>query len=486
MGTPQARPFALDWSGLRRSAPDWLRDAKFGLFFHWGPYTVPACGNEWYSRNMYAKGLPQNLHHVERYGPLSAFGYKDFYKDFKGERFDPASWAALAEAAGARYAGPVTEHADNFSLWASRVNPANAVGYGPRRDVVGELAAAFRARGLRFLATFHHQWLWGWFMSSDPDADVYDPANEVFYGPALPLETCRYMPWRLPDEAFNERWMRKVLEVTDAYDPDLVYFDSRAHIIGERTRRDLLERYYNGPGSRGDRVICYKQSDFPEGTGVRDLERGRFLEIQEDAWQTDDRLEALVTWCHVEGARYRPAAAVIHQLCDIVSKNGNLLLNVGPRADGTFEAEAVSALHEIGAWLSHCGEAVYGTRPFTVHGEGGLAARDEEFGTADIEEQTRKGAFRESARDGLPTGAVRFTAKGNALYAIVMGRPEKPELRLSALAEGNGLGSGVVVRVDMIGGAVELPWKRDTEALTVSWKGSMPFPQANVIRVTYR
>ncbi|MDD4140209.1 MAG: alpha-L-fucosidase, partial [Eubacteriales bacterium] len=176
---------AQDWQDLRRDAPEWFRDAKFGLFFHWGPYSVPACENEWYSRNMYAKGLNQHRWHVEHYGPLKTFGYKDFIPQFKGEKFDPDAWAELVVKSGARYAGPVSEHADNYSLWDSAVNPINSVRTGPHRDITGECAAAFRRRGIKVLATFHHQWLWGWFMSTDNEADVYDPANEIYYGPAL-------------------------------------------------------------------------------------------------------------------------------------------------------------------------------------------------------------------------------------------------------------------------------------------------------------
>lgn len=228
MSKPVLEPDAMDWSTLRREAPEWFRDAKFGLFFHWGPYSVPAFENEWYSRNMYAKGLSQHMHHLETYGFLGEFGYKDVLPLWKADRFDPDEWADLIVRSGAKYAGPVTEHADNLSMWDSAVNPVNAVNFGPKRDVVGELRKSIHGRGLRFAATFHHQWLWGWFMSSDPDADVYDPANEMFYGPALPLETKRYIPFRLPDAEFNRVWAQKVIEVIDRYDPDLVYFDSRA------------------------------------------------------------------------------------------------------------------------------------------------------------------------------------------------------------------------------------------------------------------
>ena len=330
----------IDWSSVAKEAPKWFRDAKFGLFFHWGPYSVPACMNEWYSRNMYAKGLEQNLYHEKTYGSLHDFGYKDFYPMMRGEKFDADEWAELVKRSGARYAGPVSEHADNFSMWDSKVNPVNSVNYGPGRDVVGECTEAFRKKGIRTLATFHHQWLWGWFMSTDNEADVYLPDNEKYYGPALPLETNRYMPYRYPDKDFCRTWKEKVCEVVDKYEPDVVYFDSRTFIIGEEYRYAAADYYYHTKG-KTDGIITYKQEDFPEGIGVFDIECGRFEAPRPFPWQSDDRLEDNVTWSMVQNPKYKSAECIIHQLCDIVSKNGNLLLNVGPYADGSFHPDAV-------------------------------------------------------------------------------------------------------------------------------------------------
>lgn len=162
-------------------------------------------------------------------GVIIVVGYKDFYDMLKGEKFDPDQWASLVKRSGAKYAGAVSEHADNFSMWDSAVNPINSMNYGPHRDIVGECTEAFRKQGIRTVATFHHQWLWGWFMSTDNEADVYIPENEKYYGPALPLETNRYIPYRYPDEAFCKIWRDKVLEVIDKYEPDEVYFDSRPY-----------------------------------------------------------------------------------------------------------------------------------------------------------------------------------------------------------------------------------------------------------------
>lgn len=478
------KPFKMDWSPLMRKSPEWFRDAKFGLFFHWGPYSVPACLNEWYSRNMYAKGLPQNVYHTVKYGPVSEFGYKDFFPYFRGERFDPEDWADLVVRSGAKYAGPVSEHSDNFSMWNSRVNPVNAVNYGPHRDVVGDISRAVKQRGLRFAATFHHQWLWGWFMSTDPDADVYDPANEKFYGKALPLETSRMYPWRYPDTEFNRVWMEKVNEVVDHYDPDLVYFDSRTFVIGEEYRYRMLEHLYCGSAARSDTVITYKLGDFPSGVGVYDAERGWFEQGQSAPWQTDDRLEDRVTWCYVEQPKYRTPAQIIHQLCDVVSKNGNLLLNVGPKADGTFAQEARDVLYEVGDWLAVFGEAIYGTRPFRVFGEGRTAVRNFNFNAEQTEKQIKDGAFDQDKGRNFTEKDVRYTQKGKELYAIILGRPHG-SLALASLSEKMICSCGNICRIDLIGGAQNLCWRSEEKALCVALEGEMPSLYGNVVKITF-
>lgn len=476
----------MNWERQQREVPDWFRDAKFGLFFHWGPYCVPAYKNEWYSRNMYKEGIAQHQYHVENYGEISDFGYKDFYQDFTGENFDPRDWADLVVRSGAKYAGPVSEHADNFSLWDSDINPVNSVNYGPGRDVVGELEQAIRARGINFITTFHHQWLWGWFMSTNPEADVYIPKNEKFYGKALPLETNRYQPWRFPDDEFNERWLQKVVEVIDNYSPDLIYFDSRAHIIAEEYKYRLLDYYYNGPGSNSRNIISYKQQDFPRGTGLQDIECGQISGIKEKPWQVDDRLEAKKTWCYVENPCYKTARQIIHQLCDTVSKNGNLLLNVGPRVDGTFASGAVKILKKVGDWLALNGEAIYGTRPYKVCGEGETKNNRKNFDVNQIKEQTKNGLLSEDEQEEMTAADIRFTTRNNNLYAIIMGVPDYSRLDIYSLGADKENTSREIVSIDIIGGRRNLDWQLGEDLLTVNLKGELPSEIANVLKITYR
>lgn len=467
------------WTKIQRQSPDWFRDAKFGLFFHWGPYSVPAYKNEWYSRNMYAKKNAINRYHVETYGKLSEFGYKDFYPMMTGDKFDAEEWADIVERSGAKYAGPVTEHSDNFSMWDSKVNEINSVNYGPKRDIFGECAKAFRKRDIKVLATFHHQWLWGWFMSTDPDADVYDPANEKYYWKSLPLETNRYAPYRLPDAEFNQMWIDKVNEVADRYKPDVMYFDSRTNIIDENYRYDMVEHYYQ---SSEDTIITYKQEDFPENIGVYDIECGSFEEAKDYPWQTDDRLEDNVTWCMVQNPKYKPAVRIIHQLCDIVSKNGNLLLNVGPYADGSFHPEAKAILFQIGDWLKVNGEAIYNTRPYTVSSEGPTKVSDANYDVEMVNAQlnNEEGDAGDLHARMFTAEDFRFTKNGDSVYAIAMGWPDNSTLKIKTFRKG----TETICAVSLLGHEGNLEFTQMDDYLEVKLPDKKPCDFAYAIKIS--
>jgi len=469
-----------NWDDIKNEVPEWFRDAKFGLFFHWGPYSVPAFENEWYSRNIYTKGLSQNLHHVKTYGSLDKFGYKDFYSLFTGEKFDPQEWADLVVRSGAKYAGPVTEHADNFSMWNSKVNPINCVNYGPKRDITGECVKAFREKGIKVLATFHHQWLWGWFMSTDNEADVYVPENEVYYGKALPLETNRYLPYRLPDDDFNITWRNKVIEVIENYSPDVIYFDSRTNIIGDSYKYEMVDYYYN-LSNLTNGIITYKQEDFPPDIGVLDIECGRFSQPKPFPWQTDDRLEDNITWCMVQNPKYKSSKKIIHQLCDIVSKNGNLLLNVGPNADGSFHEDAKRTLFEIGDWLKICGEAIYGTRPYCVAYEGPTSVEDDNYDINRINDQLEKGLASDISISDFTSQDFRFTAKGDVTYAIALDWPNDGTLNIRTFKKSDMLPE--IKKVTLLGCDTPIPFVQAEEGLRLTLPNIKPCDHAYAFRI---
>jgi len=336
-----AAEYSADWDSRKKHepAPEWFRDAKFGIYFHWGVYSVPAFGSEWYPRNMHIKKRPEYKHHLETYGDPTEFGYADFVPKFKAEKFDADQWAALFERAGARFAGPVAEHHDGFAMWDSDQTPWNAADMGPRRDVTGELARAVRKRGMKLVATFHHarNSLWQkdgkWtghyqYVKQDFPSLLDDPKEAILYG---------YMP----REKFVEMWRGKLFEVIDHYQPDLIWFDSWLNEIPERARQEFCAYYLNRANEWGkDVVITRKQDDLPIEFTVLDLEKGRMNKLTENVWLTDDAI-SLGSWCYTEDLRIKPLRQVLHVLIDIVSKNGVLLLNVCPKADGTIRASGL-------------------------------------------------------------------------------------------------------------------------------------------------
>src|SRR6185312_8202613 len=396
-----AAPYHASWDSLAQyRTPDWFRDAKFGIFLHWGVYSVPAFANEWYSRNIYIQGSPAYEHQAATYGPLSKFGYKDFIPMFHAEHFDPTAWVDLFVRAGARYVVPVAEHCDGFAMYASDMTPWNAAAMGPHRDVVGELARAPRARGLRFGVSSHVAEHWWWYgegrafdsdvrtaMSTEPaplDAQLYGPAEamnppgpdgDVVGTPADSKEpnASHLELWMPPNQAWLDDWLAQSTELVDKYHPDFFYFD---FFIGQPMFKPGLQQfaayYYSTSAQRNQHpVLTYKGEDMPANTATLDIERGAVGTQRLLPWQTDTSI-SIHSWGYVEHDEYRSADSLIQQLVDTVSKNGNLLLNIGPKFDGTIPDEARNVLLQIGDWLKTNGEAIYSSRPFLVYGEGNI------------------------------------------------------------------------------------------------------------------
>ncbi len=394
-----AGPFDPTWESLvNYTVPEWYLDAKFGIFIHWGVYAVPGFGNEWYPRNMYQQGSKEFEHHVATYGPQSEFGYKDFIPQFAADKFDAGQWAELFRNSGARYVVPVAEHHDGFPLYDCGLSDWCAAKMGPKRDFIGELADEVRAREMVFGVSSHRAEHW-WFMDGGMqfDSDVQDPAYAGLYGPAKPKDT-------QPDEEFLEDWLARTCELVDKYRPQVVWFD---WWIEEPAFRPYLKKfaayYYNRAAEWGLGVaINYKNDAYPPNAAVFDVERGQLPGIRDLYWQTDTAVSKN-SWGYVANQDYKTSASIIHDLVDIISKNGCLLLNIGPRPDGSIPEPEQEMLLDIGKWLEVNGEAIYGTRPWKVYGEGPT--------------EVVGGSFNDTKREAFSAQDIRFTVGGYPVHS---------------------------------------------------------------------
>jgi len=454
--TVSAGPYSADWESLRMyETPNWYKDAKFGIFIHWGVYSVPAFGNEWYPRNMYQEGSDEYKHELATYGSLMHFGYKDFIPRFTAAQFDPVKWAALFKDSGANYVIPVFEHHDGFAMYDSGLSDWTAVKMGPHRDVYGELAKALRERGLR-LGASSHRIEHDFFMNNGRklDSDVNDPHYAAFYGPAhawLDGKKTLLQDWTYLSNEYLDDWLARDTEIVEKYNPDIMYFD---WWIGQPSARRHVARfaafYYNHAAREGKvPVINYKDSAIEDHSAVLDIERGQLSGIRPLYWQTDTSISNK-SWGYIEDDSFKSAQMIVHQLIDIVSKNGNLLVNIGPRSDGTIPEQIQTTLREIGAWLRLNGEAIYGTRPWTKYGEGP---------TAIVE-----GAFHDSEAKPFTSEDFRFTSKGSALYVIEMGWPKNGEAVIHSL-DRTGLGNFTIASVTMLGHDGPLNYEQKTDGL---------------------
>jgi alpha-L-fucosidase len=467
-------PFHATWDSLAQyRTPDWFRDAKFGIFLHWGVYSVPAFGNEWYSRNMYVPGNKAFEHHIDTYGPQTTFGYKDFIPLFKAQNFDPNAWLDLFVQAGVRYVVPVAEHCDGFAMYNSDITPWNAARMGPHRDVVGELATATRTRGLHFGVSSHtaeHWWWYGRGRSFPSDVRDMTPETAKLYGPAAYMnlpgpdgitndekepDPSHLELWLAPDQPFLDNWLARSTELVDKYHPDFIYFD---WWIGQPAFKPALQQfaayYYDRSAARHQQpVLTYKQESVPANVATLDIERGKLDTLRLLPWQTDTSV-SIHSWGYVEHDEYRTAKSLIHQLLDTVSKNGNLLLNVGPKSDGTIPEEARAVLLEMGTWLRINGDAIYSSRPFTVFGEGPTKApKNSTEKNQDIQVYTPQD--------------IRYTTSksGSILYATALGWPSGGSVTLHTLYAGNPYLPGRVCAVTLLGTSQSIAFHQEPDGL---------------------
>lgn len=457
------KKYSSDWESLKEhnESPEWFKDAKLGIYFHWGIYSVPAFKTEWYPRHMHIKeGWSDGLvykHHLETYGHPSEFGYHDFVPMFKAENFNADEWAELFVKAGARFAGPVAEHHDGFSMWNSDHTPWNSMDKGPKRDITGELEKAIRKQKMKFITTFHHarnnlyqnekgEWT-GHFDGIKKDSFptlLEDKENAILYG---------YME----RDEFLEMWKNKLVEVIDNYQPDIIWFDSWLDQIPEKYRQEFCSYYLNQAEKWGkDVVIVRKQDDLPLDVSVDDLEKSRKNKIGEKVWMTDETLSK-GSWCYTKDLQIKEAKDVLHVLIDIVSKNGVLLLNISPMADGTIPENQKQVLLSMGDWLNKYGEAIYNTRPWYTFGEGPTKEPDGHY-----ENHKEFLKIKYSGKD------IRYTKTKEAIYAIVLGWPDEKQVLLKSFGV-NVIPDGIKIKnVSLLGSDEVLTFEQISAGLLIS------------------
>lgn len=471
--------YSEDYASLanHNQQPDWFQDAKLGIYFHWGVYSVPAFGNEWYPSRMHHEGDIVYAHHQEKYGHPSEFGYHDFVPMFTAEHFNADEWVALFKQAGARFAGPVAEHHDGYSMWASKVTPWNTLDTGPKKDILGELATAIRANDMKLITTFHHAKHLQRFDSIPEEGRTRAYRNSHYpYYAGMPTrstdEQLKYLYGNIPeDQWLDEIWLGKLKEVIDNYQPDIIWFDSWLDRIPESKRKEFAAYYLNEADKWDeDVVIIRKQEDLPLDFSLNDLEKSRMNRMGEQSWMTDETI-SYGSWCYTEGLRIKPAKDIIHVLMDIVSKNGVLLLNVSPKADGTIPENQREVLVALGEWLDVNGEAVYETRPWITFGEGPTKEPEGHFSQ-----------HREFEKLVYTNKDIRYTSKGSTLYASIFGWPDGKTVTLETFAASNLSGDLKVNKLSLLGYDGDISWEITDAGLAIA----LPDEPTNEMAIVFK
>jgi alpha-L-fucosidase len=510
-------PFEPAWESLVQNykCPDWFRDAKFGIWAHWSAQCVPEQG-DWYARHMYIQGNRQYEYHVKTYGHPSKFGFMEIDNLWKADKWEPEKLMAMYKRAGAKYFVALANHHDNFDAYDSKYHKWNSVNVGPKKDIVGIWARVARKNGLRFGVSNHSAHAWHWFQTAygydgeGPLAGVrYDAAvltkedgkgkwwegldpQELYTGPNIRIpdgisgakavaewHDKNDRPWTEDPPAMNpgftEKWFLRCQDLMDKYKPDLVYFDNMGLPLGQ-AGLDATAHYYNAGlkwhNGKIETVVTAKHMP-PERRPalVEDIERGTADQIRPEPWQT---CTCIGDWHYdrdvAEKNRYKSVNEVVDMLADIVSKNGNLLLSIPVRGNGTIDDHEIDFLKGMAKWMDVNGESIFETRPWKVFGEGPT--------------QAGSGMFGESKNKGFTAEDIRFTTKGNILYAILLGWPGERAVVIKNLSANSPYASNQKIKaVALLGYKGKLEWSQDETGLTVKMPARAPCENAVVLKI---
>ncbi len=504
-------PFKPDWDSLKQyQEPDWFRDAKFGIWAHWGPQCAPEHG-DWYARNMYQQyrtakdgtKTPNEAYafHVAHYGHPSKFGFKDVINTWHAENWDPDKLLELYKRAGAKYFVALANHHDNFDTWDSKYQEWNAVNIGPKKDLIGGWAVAARKAGLRFGVSVHAARAWGW-QDKSRDADVDGPLKGVPYdgevtaadGKGLwwdgldpqDLYAQNHSPKAKPDADYCNKFYNRTIDLVNKYHPDLLYFDDDIsgglplYNVDPTVGLRIAAHYYNANlkehDGKEEAVIAAKKLTLERRKVLTfDIERGGAQETLPEPWETDT---CIGQWHYSRGIfehhGYKKSPDVIRTLIDIVSKNGNLLLSIPVRSDGTIDDDEVKFLNEMAAWMDVNSEAIFGTRPWEIYGEGPSAQ------TATPGAPARDNAVAFTPQD------FRFTQKDGALYAFAMAWPGDGKLTIASLGSGSPHLKGEIKSVQLLGDKDPVAYTRDATGVHLTVPAQPPCPAACVFKIETR
>ena len=506
----QTGKFEPTWDSLQHyQVPEWYRDAKFGIWAHWGPQCEPEDG-DWYARNMYSEGNGQYKSHLAKYGHPSVAGFKDIIPLWTADKWDPEKLVALYKDAGAKFFVALAGHDDNFDTWDSKYQPWNAVALGPKKDIIGGWAKAARDNGLPFGVTMHESHAWSFYETAQ-GADKTGPKAGVPYDGKVTkgdgkgqwwdgldpqdLYAQNHTPGKLvwdwdakqgssvPDDAYCEKFYNRALDLVNKYHPDLLYFDDTVlplYPISDVGLK-IAAHFYNSNAlwhnGENQGVLTGKMLDATEKKSmVYDIERGVSSKIEPEVWQSET---CIGNW-HYDRAvydhhGYKSSSTVIHTLADVVSKNGVFLMNVPVCGDGTIDDQEVAIVKDIGVWMKTNGEAIYATRPWKVCGEGPSLEKPAELKAQGFNE----GKVKISEAD------IRFTTKGDSLYAIVLGWPTKP-VTIKSLGTKAGLLDGTISDVSLLGNADKVAWTQSDNAVTIQPPAKPLFKEAAVYKFTLK